>query len=90
MLFTVVKSVALFERSSYPESPAGCTAVSARSRLAFTDVSSLVSSIEPETIEAEICCPVSVKSISELSDMVTSPVFVPLVLPMTVSCASET
>lgn len=59
--------------------------MSARSRLAFTLASSLVSSIELATIEADICCPVSVKSISELSDTVTSPVFVPLVLPMTVN-----
>lgn len=55
--------------------------MSARSREAFTEVSSLVSSIEPETIEADICCPVRVKSISEESETVTSHVFVPERLP---------
>ena len=71
MLFTIVKSVALFERSSYPDSPAGCTAVSARSRDAFTDVSSFDSSILHATMEADNALAVIVRSISAVSDTVS-------------------
>lgn len=48
-----------------------CKAESARSSEAFTEVSSFDSSILPATIEALICCPVSVKSISAVSLTVT-------------------
>lgn len=58
-----------------------CKALSAKSSEAFTEASSFVSSIDPATIEALICCPVNVKSISELSETVTSPLLVPDRLP---------
>lgn len=58
-----------------------CNAVSAKSNEALTEASSLLSSIDPAIIEALICCPVNVKSISEVSDTVTSQVLVPDRLP---------
>lgn len=49
----------------------GCKAESAKSSEAFTLVSSLLSSIEPETIEADNALAVIVRSISGVSDTVS-------------------
>lgn len=64
-------SVLLFDKSSYPASQAGCTAVSALPRLVFTEASSFDSSIEPALIVAVKSLAVIARSISVVSDTVS-------------------
>lgn len=82
--------VLLLDKSSYGVKSDGCTAVSARSRLAFTLVSSLVSSIEPALIVAVKSLAVIARSISVVSDTVSivftsAPVSIPASLVFSVA-----